>query len=195
VATWLMTCTFYGQWLPGDSRGSVTSVRDRRSNDRATTARIEHAEIGEDFEDELPGLRQAAKEQLREPPVAVELLHAEQLLVQFQETSTYRGWNLLAVSVMHNHSHVVVETPSSVGKKEILRDFKSYGSRRLNRLFGKRISGSWWTHGGSCRPIRDLPPAIHYVCHRQPNPLLVWSLERGRIPPTDSHPDNKFNGK
>ena len=30
---WLLSSTFYGQWLPGDPRGSVTNVRDRRDDD------------------------------------------------------------------------------------------------------------------------------------------------------------------
>jgi hypothetical protein len=47
----------------------------------------------------------------------------------------------------------------------------------------------------ACRPIRRLPAAVFYVCHRQPNPLVVWSRERGRIPPSESHPDHVFPGE
>jgi hypothetical protein len=88
-----------------------------------------------------------------------------------------------------------VEAPAQVGKSELLRDFKSYAARRLNRRFGPRASGTWWTDGGSCRPIRRLPAAVFYVCHRQPKPLVVWSRERGRIPPSESHPDHVFPGE
>lgn len=100
-----------------------------------------------------------------------------------------------AASIMFNHCHLVVEAPPEVGKFVLLRDFKSYGSRRLNRFFGRRASGTWWTDGGSGRPIRSLAAAIFYTCHRQPNPLVVWSLERGRIPPSESHPENVFPGE
>src|SRR5205807_1689885 len=105
-----------------------------------------------------------------------------------------RGWTLHAVSVMVNHVHLVVEAAPAIGKSVLLRDFKSYASRCLNRAFGPRVSGTWWTDGGSCRPIRHLPAAVFYTCHRQPHPLLVWSRERGRIPPAESHPDNVYRG-
>ena len=191
---WLVTSTFYGQWLPGDERGSVTNVRDQRPTDPRTKIRIEHDRPGEAYEGAIPGLHRAALAQLKGAPVSVDLPQAEELLAQFQETATFRRWTLHAVSVMFNHIHLVVEAPSNVGKRQLLRDFKSYATRRLNKLFGPQASGTWWSDGGSCRVVRQLSAAVFYVCHRQPNPLLVWSRERGRIPPEESHPDNKFRG-
>ena len=189
---WLLTSTFYGQWLPGDPRGCVTNVLDRRPGDPATERRIKHAGPGEEFEEAMPGLHSAAIALLKGPPVAVDLPQAEQLFEQFQETAAHRGWTLHAVSIMFNHVHLVVEAPPEVGKTELLRNFKSYASRRLNRKFGPRPSGTWWTEHGSCKPVRNLAAAIFYVCHRQPKPLLVWSRERGRIPPSESHPNNVY---
>jgi REP element-mobilizing transposase RayT len=195
VTAWLLTSTFYGQWLPGDPRGSVTNVRDRRPDDPTAPVRIEHAHPAEDYEDEIIGLQRAAHDLLKGPPVAVDLPQAEQLLDQLQETAAHRLWTLHAVSVMVNHIHLAVEAPPEVGKSELLRDFKSYASRRLNRVFGAQQSGTWWTDSGSCRVVRHLGGANFYVCHRQPNPLVVWSLERGRILPSESHPDNVFPGE
>jgi REP element-mobilizing transposase RayT len=192
MTPWLMTSTFYGQWLPGEPEGSVTNVRDRRTNDPTARRRIEHARPGDEYEQAIPGLYRSAVEQLKGPPVALELAQAEQLLDQFLETSEHRGWVLHAVSIMDNHCHLVVETPAKVGKSIILRDFKSYGSRRLNVRFGYRQSDTWWTDSGSCRVVKNLAAAIFYVCHRQPSPLVMWSRERGRIPPEESHPDNVF---
>jgi REP element-mobilizing transposase RayT len=192
MTTWLITSTFYGQWLPGDERGSVTNVRDRRPGDPDGSFRIEHAAIGEAYDEHMPGLYFAAQQKMKGPPVALDLAQAEQLLEQFQETATYRKWELHAVSIMFNHVHLVVEAPPAIGKSELLRDFKSYGSRRLNHEFGRRESGTWWSDGGSCRPVRHVPSAIFYVCHRQPCPLVIWSRERGRIPPSESHPDNVY---
>jgi REP element-mobilizing transposase RayT len=183
MTPWLLSSTFYGQWLPGDPNGSVTNVRDRRPDDTTAPIRIEHANPGEDYEQALPGLRLAAMEQLKGPAVALDLAQAEQLLDQLIETAAHRRWTLHAVSIMFNHFHLVVEAPPEFGKTELLRDFKSYGSRRLNRMFGARASGTWWTDSGSCRRIRNIPAANDYVCHRQPNPLVVWSRERGRIHP------------
>ena len=194
MPNWLVTSTFYGQWLPGHPRGSVTNVRDRRPGHPEKPVRIEHAHYGEEYDRAMPGLYRAAEEQLKGPPVFVDLPQAEQLLEQFQETAAYRGWTLHAVSIMDNHVHLIVEAPPKVGKTQLLRDFKSYGARRLNQHFGPREGGTWWTDSGSCRVIRDLAGAIFYVCNRQPKPLLVWSRERGRIPPEESHPDNVFAG-
>jgi REP element-mobilizing transposase RayT len=204
---WLLTSTFYGQWLPGDKRGSVTNVRDLRAGDRRENVRREHSQSGEMYEGHLPGLHQAALSQLKGPPVAVNLVQAEALLEQFIETAAYRGWELHAVSIMANHVHLVVEvqTPpadaggsfaggSFTGKSQLLRDFKGYGSRRLNRLFGVREAKTWWSDGGSGRVVRNVASAIHYVCHRQPRPLVVWSQERGRIPVEESHVGNVFGG-
>lgn len=195
MTAWFLSSTFYGQWLPGDPRGSVTNVRDRRPSDPAKPIRIEHSHPGEEYEDAIPGLRRAALQQLRGPPVAVDLAQAEPLLEQFLETATYRCWLLHAVSIMFNHCHLVVEAPPEIGKLDLLRDFKSYRSRRLNRHFGRRPSGTWWTDSGSARPVRRLAAVIFYTCHCQPEPLVVWSRERGRIPPSESHPANVFPGE
>ena len=194
MTIWLLTSTFYGQWLPGDERGSVTNVRDQRPADPNAKFRIEHDRPGEEYEAAIPGLHRAAYAQLKGAPVSVDLSQAVELLAQFQETAIFRRWTLHAVSVMFNHVHVVVEAPPEVGKSQLLRDFKSYAARRLNKLFGPKASGTWWTDGGSCRVVRKLPSAVFYVCHRQPNPLVIWSRQRGRIPPEESHPNNQFRG-
>ncbi|MBM3993888.1 MAG: hypothetical protein FJ303_07020 [Planctomycetes bacterium] len=190
MTTWLLTSTFYGQGLPGDKRGSVTNVRDRRPDDPEKPCRLEHALRGHEFDQGMPGLERAAQAQLKGPPVALDLEQAEQLLDQFQETARDRGWDLLAASIMHNHIHLVVSAPPEVGKSELLRDLKSYGSRRLNKQFGQRASGTWWSESGSCRPMRQWAAAIFYVCHRQARPSVVWRKERGRIPPAESDPKN-----
>jgi REP element-mobilizing transposase RayT len=192
MTTWLITSTFHGQWLPGDERGSVTNVRDRRPSEQRSSIRMEHDQPGDAYERAIPGLYRSAVAQLKAPPVAVTLGQAEELLDQFLETAEYRGWVLHAVSVMENHVHLVVSVGPETGKRQLLRDFKSYGARRLNRLFGETASGTWWTDGGSCRVIRSLASAMFYVCHRQPWPLVIWSLERGRIEPKESNPENRF---
>jgi REP element-mobilizing transposase RayT len=192
MPTWLLTSTFYGRWLPGDPRGSVTNVRDRRPDDPKTPVRIEHSCFGDPYEEAIPGLQRTARENLKGQPVSVDLSQAEQLLEQFQETAAYRGWTLLAVAVMANHIHIVIDAPPEVGKSQLLRDFKSYGARRLNRLFGSPPAGTWWTDSGSCRVVRYVPAAMFYVCHREYHPLVVWSRERGPIPPEESDPGNVF---
>src|SRR2546423_285890 len=108
---WLVSSTFYGQWLPGDSRGSVSNVRERRPGEPGRGVRDEHAEAGEDYDGWMEGLRRASEELLKGPLVALDLPQAEQLLDQFQETAKHRGWALHAVSIMFNHTHLLVEAP------------------------------------------------------------------------------------
>lgn len=195
MPTWLLTTTFYGQWLPGDPRGSITSVRDHRPGDPHQPTRLEHNRRGDPYEGAIVGLQRAARCQLKGPPVSVTPPQAEELLAQLLETAAFRGWTLHAASIMSNHIHLVVEAPAEVGKGELLRDFKSYAACRLNRAFSKPESGTWWTDGGSCRVVKELSPAIYYVCHHQPHPLLIWSKARGRIPVAESNPENEFPGQ
>jgi REP element-mobilizing transposase RayT len=184
MRAWLLTNTMYGTWLPGDRRGSVTSVRDVRPDDEETTVRIEHDIPGEPWEDAMPGLQRSAIENMKGSPILLDLEKAEMLLAQFRETAAYRGWTLRAVAIMANHFHLVVEIDGDPEPRKMLADFKAYGSRVLNRRFGKPAGETWWTTNGSKRKLKDdeaLAAAIHYVLYKQPNLLLVWSPETGRI--------------
>jgi hypothetical protein len=111
MRSWLLTNTTYGTWLPGDPRGSVTSVRDARMDDRPTIVRFEHDCPLTPYEPAIPGLLHAAVEQMSGPPIYLDLAKAELLLFQFQETAEHRRWTLLAVAIMVNHFHVVVQVP------------------------------------------------------------------------------------
>jgi REP element-mobilizing transposase RayT len=185
MRTWLLSNTTYGTWLPGDRRGSVTSVRDLRPEDEPTPLRFEHDIPGEPWEDEVPGLYRSALERMNGPPIYLDLEKAEALLAQFQETAGFRGWTLRAVAIMANHFHLVVEVPDDPAPRKLLADFKAYGSRTLNRRYGKPPSETWWTDKGSKRKLRDeqaVANAIHYVLYKQWRPLVVWSPEHGRIP-------------
>jgi len=66
----------------------------------------------------------------------------------------------------------------------ILADFKAYGTRTLNRNYGRPASETWWTAKGSKRKLstdRAVADAINYVLYKQPHPLVVWSRELGRL--------------
>jgi hypothetical protein len=85
---------------------------------------------------------------------------------------------------MTNHFHLVVQLADDPEPRKVLADFKASGSRVLNRRYGKPASETWWTGNGSKRKLKDeeaLLNAINYVLYKQPNPLLVWSAELGRI--------------
>ena len=159
-------------------------MRDLRPGDEATDARVEHDIPGEPWEDAIPGLQRSALEKMKGPPIFFDLEKAELLLAQFQETATYRGWTLRAVAIMVNHFHIVVQVADDPEPRKILTDFKAYGSRVLNRRYGKPASETWWTENGSKRKLRDdraLENGINYVLYKQWNPLVVWSPELGRL--------------
>jgi REP element-mobilizing transposase RayT len=184
MRSWLLSNTTYGTWLPGDQRGSVTSVVDRRPDDPAKTARLEHDKPGKPYEEPIIGLQRAALEQMKGPPIYFDLAKAETVFAQFQETAAHRGWILGAVASMRNHFHIVVQVSDDPDPRKLRIDFKAYASRRLNRTFGQPLSETWWTTNGSKRKLKDdaaLAATIHYVLYKQPNPLLAWSPETGRI--------------
>ena len=138
---WFFTWTTYGQWLPGDPRGSVTRVREPLRRHR-----FEHDTRDEPCEPAIPGLFRSAQNLLVGSPVWLELTHATVLLAQFHETVAVRRWLLIAVAIMANHIHTVVGVPGDPKPADILGDLKSYGSRRLNKLFVRPRSGcgdSW----------------------------------------------------
>ncbi len=175
---WLLTSTTYGTWLPGDERGSVTSVRERRVGDPASLNRVEHARPGDSYELPMSALRRSALAAMRAEPVWLGKPYAQTLIRQFQETAAHRGWMLLAVAVMANHFHLVVGVTGDPEPRRVLADFKAYGSRALNRRFGAPRSGDWWTSGGSKRKLPDevaAMAAVNYVLHRQERPLVTWS--------------------
>ena len=66
---------------------------------------------------------------------------AEVVLAQLRETAAYRGWELLAASIMANHFHLVVAVADDAEPRKVLADFKAYGTRALNRAFGRLGDG------------------------------------------------------
>lgn len=175
---WLLTSTFYGNWLPGDSRGFVSRVTDERPEDTATTSRRKHGLPGTPYDADLRGLRLFAEQQMRGPSIRISEEQAKSLLKQFQETARVRSWHLFAVAIMTDHVHIVVGVIGDPDPTKVLGDFKAYGSRALNKSWGVPPSETWWTYAGSKRVLvteQSLRNAIHYVLFKQPRPLVVWS--------------------
>src|SRR5262245_7669730 len=177
TTAWLLTSTFYGNWLPGDSRGFVGRVWEQRDGDRDVDLRHVHDVPATPYDADLHGLQQASEERMRGPAVLLTLEQAKTLLAQFQETAAYRRWRLCAVAIMANHVHLVVEAPADADPTKILGDFKAYGSRALTRHWGKPASATWWTSKGSKRKLADesqVQAAIAYVL-AQHHPLITWT--------------------
>lgn len=177
MLTWLLTSTTYGTWLPGDARGFVGRVWDARPGDETEALRIEHDQFDTPYDQDIDGLRKASQELMKGPPVYFTKDQADVVLLQFRETATYRNWCLYATSVMANHVHLVVSAPETTISDDLLRDFKSYASRSLNRRWPKPASGTWWTQSGSRRRLPDenaVDAAIAYVMNQHAC-LASWS--------------------
>ena len=173
---WLLTSTFYGNWLPGDPRGFVSRVRDRRVGERFDRTRHEHDVPGTPYDADMNGLYRASGAAMRGAPVLVDEDQADCSLNQFHDTAEVRDWWLLASAVMRNHVHLVVGVDGDPEPSTLLGSFKAYGSRALSARWSKPAGGRWWTARGSTRKLADTPAvfaAVEYV-RRQANPLRVW---------------------
>jgi REP element-mobilizing transposase RayT len=168
---WFLTWTTYGTWLPGDKRGFVSNVADEQSGEM-----VIHNIPGTPYDEDDAQLRERSIQNLKCEPIYLVRHQAEAMLEQFQETAQHRNWLLIAAAIMCNHAHLVVGVQGDPAPADVLRDFKSYASRRLNESWPKPVSGTWWTESGSKRklPCDDaVVAAVHYV-RNQPNPLVVW---------------------
>jgi hypothetical protein len=135
---------------PEESGEPGTSVTGGTPEALASGAsRFEHDLPGQPWEPFLPGLYRAAKEQMKGPPIFLDLEKSEIILTQFQETAAHRYWKLLAVAILRDHFHLVVQVHDDPDPKKILADFKAYASRTLNKRFGQPPSETWWTTNGS----------------------------------------------
>lgn len=158
--TWLITSTTYGTWLPGDKRGFVGPLRDSQGSQQI------HNEFGTKCDRDIPRLRAWAETQLKNPPIYLNAEQATAVLAQFRETCDYRRWKLVVTAVMPDHFHALVTIPEEVDSTKILNDLKSYASRRLNKLWKKSESGTWWTESGSRRrksTEKAIVNAVRYV--------------------------------
>jgi REP element-mobilizing transposase RayT len=172
---WLLTWTTYGTWLPGDARGFVSPVED------GAEGLVIHNVPGTPYDADLPALQRAARLALAGEPILLQAEQAETLMAQFHETAAHRHWLLCAAAIMANHVHVVVGVPGDPEPASLLQSFKSYGSRALNRLYGKPASPTWWTESGSRRKLPDesaVRAAMEYV-RWQAHPLRVWTASGG----------------
>ena len=173
---WLLTWTTYGTWLPGDGRGSITTIRDEPSGEW-----YRPNEYGTPVVPPSSGLEFLARGRMTGPPVRLNQEMAEMAAHQFQETARYRGWSIMALAIMANHVHVVLGTPGDPDPAQMLRDLKSYGARTLNKLYSRPQSGTWWTAGGSRRILKEdhsIMAAIEYVMSQE-HPLLLWRKAPG----------------
>jgi REP element-mobilizing transposase RayT len=172
VRVWFLTWTTHGTWSPGDARGFVSpkfegDFPERRNN-----------EPGQFYHEGRRDLRRIAENKLVGDPVRLTRAQAEAVRRQFEETASYRGWQLLAGAIMANHVHLVVGVPGDPEPSGLFGDFESYASRALNlrdRVFLKP-KPRWWTEQGSKRKITDWDNLENVLRHVREHAyaLEVW---------------------
>ena len=181
---WFLTWTTYGTWLPGDQRGFVSDIE----RDDGTT--IRHNVPGTEYDANIPALEAHAASLQKSASVRLKEIQAVLLLDQFLETADVRQWTLFAVAIMANHCHLVVGVPGDPDPEEPLGDFKSYGSRKLNRAGHTVPNDKRWTKSGSKRKLPDAQAVLNAIQYTidQEFPLVVWvndvpelNLKRGRL--------------
>ena len=169
---WFLTWTTYGTWLPGDRRGFVSPKFEGLAPERRNNA------VGVPYDRARPELRQLVMANLKGPPVYLTAEQAQIVRVQFEETARFRGWTIAAGAVMSNHVHLLVGVSGDPEPANLMRDYKSYASRTLNRQFSRPESGTWWTEQGSKRKItspRHFDAVTQYAAN-QNRPLTVWPV-------------------
>lgn len=171
---WFLTWTTYATWLPGDPRGFVSPKFDRSPTEPRNNVPDTPYDSGR------PDLQELAASKVQGAPIFLKQEQADAVKQQLTETACHRHWQICVGAILSNHLHLLVGVMDDPDPSILLRDFKSYASRCLNRLSGKPASGTWWTEQGSKRKIKD---ARHFenvrsYILRQPNPLVVWESER-----------------
>ena len=121
--TYLITFACYGCHLHGDGSGSV----DPTHNVPGTPVLEEDS-------------ARAAREEQRmdQPAYRMDQIRRDAVLEAIQEVCGHRGWTLLAAHVRSNHVHTVVEAEAEPDR--VMKDFKAYASRRLNRKIAKGVT-------------------------------------------------------
>jgi REP element-mobilizing transposase RayT len=137
---------------------------------------------GTPYDRSLPAVSYYARQKLRGPPILLNQLHADAIVMQLLAHAAFREHALQAAALMANHCHIVVGVPGDPAPSRLLGDYKSYLSRNLNVRFSRPIGGTWWTESGSKRklPPSAVQPAVEYV-RRQHRPLSVWIADHWQV--------------
>ncbi len=110
-----------------------------------------------------------------QPPYNLDAIRRDAVLGAIQEVCLHRDWSLLAAHVRSNHVHAAVETDDSPGR--IMSYFKTYASRRLNRMRLDELGRKRWARHGSTRRLwkpQHVSAAIHYVVNEQGDAMAVF---------------------
>jgi REP element-mobilizing transposase RayT len=149
---YFLTFRTYGTWLHGDERGSVDRL---------------HNQVGEPLLGADPKLHRYRRRLMKSDAVLLDDACRVSVEKTIHEVAAYRGWRILALAVLSNHVHVVVETEEdrqNANPEKLTNDFKSYSTRRLREAGLLSPSIRVWEHHGSTRFLKT-PEAVENACH------------------------------
>jgi REP element-mobilizing transposase RayT len=172
---WFLTWRTYGTWLPGEG-GFVGYYRVP-----VGSRRIDNV-VGELATEAQAALATYARQQLVAEPVFLTRSQADLVLAQLHETAAYREWALDAVAILPGHVHLVLGVAGDPTPTSLLRDFKSYCSRALNKTQPEARRVKWWAERGSTRFLKDQEHRIRAIRYasEQETPLLIWLSDEAR---------------
>jgi REP element-mobilizing transposase RayT len=151
---YLITFRTFGTWLHGDDRGSI----QRRGNEPMRTVYIDL---------NIP-LKEKMVEASRRGPVILNRTERQIVAKAITEVCRYRSYDLKALNVRTNHTHVVAAKP--IPPKKMISEFKAYATRRLRESGEASEDQKVWSRGASTRYLwkpRHVNAAIEYVLYAQ----------------------------
>ena len=160
---YLITFACYGHHLHGDDSGSV---------------RPQHNLPGSPALERDPWQVAIERSAMDQPPYVLDQPSRTAVLQAVSEVCIHRGWNLLAAHVRTNHVHIVVE--GEAPPENMMTDFKSYATRRLNSVNGDAPNRKRWARHGSTRWLwndKAVRQAIRYVVEEQGEPMSLYVAE------------------
>ncbi len=146
----LLTWTCYGAWLHGDPRGSVDEHHGTYSFPKAAgnLRRVE-----------------ANRAHLRCPAFVLDERGRAVVARTLMDHCRHRRWTLHAANVRSNHVHVVVGYARR-SPEFVMRDFKSWCTRRLREAGLAEVNARVWSEHGSTKYLwteADVTGAMNYV--------------------------------
>ena len=147
-ATYFITWTTYGTWLPGDLRGWRKTQKGNQPPQ--------------------PLLADWCQQRLSEEPVVLNADQRKRVDDVCREHSGIRGWILHAINVRSNHVHLAVTADK--GPHAVRDQFKANATRVLRQLPDAITNEKVWNRGGDCTVIdsdEGLRRVIEYIMEEQ----------------------------
>ncbi len=156
---YFITWTAYGTRLHGHPTGSVDA---------------DHNTFATPYSPRDDLRRDAARARMTSQPFVLSP-QAQRIVAQtIIDHASIRGWTVLAHDALSTHVHVVVNA-SDHSPEEMMRQFKSWSTRRLRDAGNADAIARLWTRHGSTRYLwntRAVEGATRYVSERQRLPVL-----------------------